>query len=91
LPYPINHQARIAKYEVIYPGIHIDDNKSFPYPTNVLRMEFGWELTYALSTLSPLNLATGRLNADKPIGNDNFAAKSKNGRKNVSRSEDEGL
>jgi hypothetical protein len=60
-------------------GVYIDDNKSFPYPTKVLRMELGLEPTYAFSALSPFTLAAGRLDADNPTGNDSFAAKLKNG------------
>jgi hypothetical protein len=60
-------------------GAYIDDNKSFPCPTKVLRVELGLEPTYAFSTLSPFNLATGRLDANKLTGNDSFAAKLKNG------------
>jgi hypothetical protein len=60
-------------------SVYIDENKSFPYLANALRIEFGFMPTYAFSTFFSSNLATGRLSADNSTGNDSFLAKLKNG------------
>ena len=60
-------------------SVYIDQNKSFLHLANALQLKFGLKPTYTSPPFFPSNIDTGRSNADKLIGDDNFLAKSKNG------------